>query len=131
MHHWQKLLGCMATTAGFSLLAGVMWFLRLLITSPSKPEGFGQDHQEQWTVTGCWRDLRDARIKNINECSDYAQAHLEFFTDELAPDAATTTCNLSRSLLAYARKTSPHAAELLDRLREEERSDCSHSGTSR
>ncbi len=131
MKTWQKLLVAMAASAGFSILAGVVWFIWLLLTSPSEPEGFGQDHQEQWAVASCWRDIRDGRISDTMQCSDYAQAHLDFFTDELAADAATTTCNLSRSHLAYARTSSPDSKRLLAQLQEEVQADCSHSDVSR
>ena len=82
-------------------------------------------------MASCWRDIRDGRITGTEHCSDYAKAHLEFFTTELAADAATTTCNLSRSHLAYARTSSPDAKALLAQLKEEVRSDCSHPGVSR
>jgi hypothetical protein len=131
MKIWQKLVVALAASAGFSLLAGMVWFIWLLLTSPSEPDGFGQDHQEQWAVASCWRDIRDGRITGTEHCSDYAKAHLEFFTTELAADAATTTCNLSRSHLAYARTSSPDAKALLAQLKEEVRSDCSHPGVSR
>lgn len=124
-----KLLVALAASAGFSLLAGVVWFIWLLPTSPSEPEGFGQVHQEQWA--SCWRDIRDGSIAGTDECSEYAQAHLDFLTTELAADAATTTCNLSLSHMAYARRSSPDAKVLLAQLKEEVRSDCSHPGVSR
>jgi len=40
----------LAAAAGFSLFAAVAWFVWLLLTSPSEPDGFGQDHQEQSAV---------------------------------------------------------------------------------
>ncbi len=131
MKIWQKLVVGLAASAGFSILAGVVWFIWLLLNSLSEPEGFGQDHQKQWAVATCWRDIRDGRITGTEQCSDYAQAHLDFFTDELAADAATSTCNLSRSHLAYARTSSPDTKALLAQLKEEVRSDCSHPGVSR
>jgi hypothetical protein len=130
MKIWQKLVVALAASAGFSLLAGMVWFIWLLLTSPSEPDGFGLDHQEQWAVASCWRDIRDGRITGTEHCSDYAKAHL-FFTTELAADAATTTCNLSRSHLAYSHRSSPDAKALLAQLKEEVRSDCSHPGVSR
>jgi len=131
MKIWQKLLLALAASAGFSILAGVVWFIWLLITSPSEPDGFGQDHQEQWAVASCWRDIRDGRITGTEQCSNYAQAHLDFFTNELAADAATTTCNISRSHLTYARNNSPEAKALISQLEQEVRSDCSHPDVSR
>lgn len=86
--------------------------------------------QRGWAVTSCWRDLRDGSIRDTEQCSEYAQAHLEFFTDQLAADAATTTCNLSRSHLAYARTSSPGSKRLLAQLQEEVKADCSHSDVS-
>ena len=127
----HKLVIAIAASAGCSLLAGLLWFMALLLTSPSEPDGFGQDHQEQWAVTSCWRAIRDGRIAGTEQCSDYAKAHLDFFTDELAADAATTTCNLSRSHLSYARNNSPEAKALISQLEQEVRSDCSHPGLSR
>lgn len=106
-------------------------FISFLLTSPSEPDGFGQDHQEQLAVASCWRDIRDGTISGTEQCSDYAQAHLEFFSDELAADAGTTTCNLSRSHLAYARQNIPQAKDLLVQLTEAEHSDCSHPDVSR
>jgi len=131
MKLWKKLVVGLAASAGFSILAGVIWFFALLLTSPSEPDGFGQDHQEQWAVASCWRDMRDGRISGTKQCSDYAQAHLEFFTAELSANPANTTCNLSRSHRAYARTTSPDAKALLAQLKEEVRSDCSHPAISR
>ena len=131
MKIWQKLLVAMAASAGFSILAGVAWFIWLLLTSPSEPEGFGQDNQEQWAVASCWRGIRNGSIAGTDECSEYARAHLDFFTDQLAADAATTTCHLSRSHLAYARTSGPDAKVLLAQLKEEVRSDCSHPGVTR
>ena len=131
MKIWQKLFLLLAASAGFSILAVAVWFIATVLSSPSEPEGFGQDHQEQWAVASCWRDIRDGRIAAIEDCSNYAQAHLDFFTSELAADAATTTCNLSRSHLAYTRKGSPDAKTLIGQLEEEVRSDCSHPDVSR
>lgn len=131
MKPWLKLVVAFAAAAGFSLFAAVAWFIWLLLTSPSEPDGFGQDHQEQWAVASCWRDIRDGRISGTTQCSDYAQAHLDFFTEQLAPDAATTTCNLSRAHLAYARNSSPDATALLAQLEEEVQDDCSHPDVTR
>lgn len=130
MKPWLKLVVALAAAAGFSLFAAVAWFVWLLLTSPSE-DGFGQDHQEQWAVASCWRDIRDGRISDTTQCSDYAQAHLDFFTEQLAPDAATTTCNLSRAHLAYARKSSPDATALLAQLEQEVQADCSHPDVTR
>ncbi|WP_232756576.1 hypothetical protein [Vulcanococcus limneticus] len=121
----------MAAAAGFSVFVAVAWFVWLLLTSPSEPDGFGQDHQEQSAVASCWRGIRDGSISDTTQCSDYAQAHLDFFTEQLAPDAATTTCNLSRSHLAYARNSSPDATALLAQLEEEVQADCSHPDVTR
>jgi hypothetical protein len=131
MRIWQKLVVALAAATGLSITAGVTWFVLLLVTSPSEPDGFGQDHQEQWAVATCWRDIRDGRIASTDQCNDYAQSHLEFFSNELAADAATTTCRLSRSHLAYARKNSPEAKALLTQLNGEVHSDCSYPGTYR
>jgi hypothetical protein len=131
MKPWLKLVVALAAAAGFSLFAAVAWFVWLLLTSPSEPDGFGQDHQEQWAVASCWRDIRDGRISDTTQCSDYAQAHLDFFTEQLAPDAATTTCNLSRAHLAYARNSNPEATALLAQLEQEVQADCSHPDTTR
>lgn len=130
MRTWQKLLLALVASAGFSILAGVVWFIWLLLTSPSEPEGFGQEHQEQWAVTSCWRDIRDGTIAGTQQCSEYAQAHLDFFTEQLAADAGTTTCNLSRSHLAYAQRFSPKAERLLAQLNEEVKADCDHPDVS-
>ena len=131
MKPWQKLAAVLITAASATLVAGVGWFLWLLASSPSEPDGFGQDHQEQWAVTSCWRSIRDGQISGTDQCSDYAQAHLDFFSEHLAADAATTTCNLSRAHLAYGRQTSPDAMRLLAQLEEDMHSDCSHPGVSR
>ena len=130
MNPWLKLVVALIAAAGFSFLVVVAWFAWLLLTSPSE-DGFGQDHQEQWAVASCWRDLRDGSIRDTDQCSEYAQAHLGFFTEQLATDAATTTCNLSRSHLAYARTSSPGSMRLLAQLQEEVKADCSHSDISR
>ncbi|NDG75498.1 MAG: hypothetical protein EBX49_09245 [Synechococcaceae bacterium WB8_1B_136] len=79
----QQLFVALAASAGFFILAGLVWFIWLLLTSPSEPDGFGQDHQEQWAVASCWRDIRDGSIAGTDECSEYAQAHLDFFATEL------------------------------------------------
>ena len=131
MKLWLKLVAALAAAAGFSVFAAVVWFVWLLLTSPSEPDGFGQDHQEEWAVASCWRDIRDGRISDTTQCSDYAQAHLDFFTAQLAPDAATTTCNLSRAHLAYARNSSPDATALLAQLEQEVQADCSHPDVTR
>jgi hypothetical protein len=131
MKLFLRLLLTLGALAGAASIALVLWFLWLLATSPSEPDGFGQDHQEQWAVASCWREIRDGTFRSTDECSEYAQAHLDFFTDQLAADAATTTCNLSRFHLAYARRSSPDAKALLAQLKEEVRSDCSHPGVSR
>jgi len=128
MKPWLKLVVTLAAAAGFSLFAAVAWFVWLLLTSPSEPDGFGQVHQEQSAVASCWRDIRDGRISDTTQCSDYAQAHLDFFTEQLAPDAATTTCNLSRAHLAYALNSSSDAKGLLEQLQAEAKADCSHPG---
>ena len=130
MNPWLKLVVALIAAAGFSFLVVVAWFAWLLLTSPSE-DGFGQDHQEQWAVASCWRDVRDGSIRDTDQCSEYAQAHLGFFTEQLATDAATTTCNLSRSHLAYARTSSPGSMLLLAQLQEEVKADCSHSDVSR
>jgi hypothetical protein len=65
-----------------------------------------------------------------SQCSDYAKAHLDFFTDELAADAATTTCNLGRSHLTYARNNSAEAKALISQL-EQEVSSVTHPDVSR
>ena len=126
MKIWQKLALSLLAVAGFTAGAGVLWFLWLLVTSPSEPDGFGQDHQEQWAVTSCWRQIRDGQITSTSQCSEYAQAHLDFFTEQLAPTAAATTCNLSRAHLAYARQSSPDATALLAQLNQEAQADCTH-----
>ena len=131
MKLWQRLLLSLTAVAGSTVVVGVVWFLWLLATSPSEPDGFGQDHQEQWAVASCWRDIRDGQIAGTEQCSDYAKAHLDFFTDELAADAATTACNLSRSHLTYARNNSPEAKALVSQLEQEVRSDRSHPDVSR
>lgn len=131
MKPWLKLVVALAVMTGFSLFGAVVWFVWLLVTSPSEPDGFGQDHQEQWAVASCWRSIRDGHISDTTQCSEYAQAHLDLFTEQLAPDAATTTCNLSRSHLAYARSSSPDAKGLLKQLQDEVNADCSHPGVTR
>ena len=130
MKIWQKLALALLAAAGFTAGAGVLWFLWLLMTSPSEPDGFGQEHQEQWAVTSCWRQIRDGQITSTSQCSEYAQAHLDFFTEQLAPTATATTCNLSRAHLAYAQRYSPQAHRLLGQLQEAVNTDCD-SGTSR
>lgn len=124
MKPWKKLAVVLVTATGATLVAGVGWFLWLLASSPSEPDGFGQDHQEQWAVTSCWRSIRDGQISGTDQCSDYAQAHLEFFSEHLAADAATTTCNLSRAHLLYAQRHNPQARRLLQQLNEEVDADC-------
>ena len=124
MKIWQKLVLSLLAAAGFTAGAGVMWFLWLLVTSPSEPDGFGQVHQEQWAVASCWRQIRDGQITSTSQCSEYAQAHLDFFTEQLAPTAAATTCNLSRAHLAYAQRNSPQSPRLLEQLYEEVDADC-------
>ena len=131
MKIWQKLALALLAAAGFTAGAGVLWFLWLLVTSPSEPDGFGQDHQEQWAVTSCWRQIRDGEITSTSQCSEYAQAHLDFFTEQLAPTAAATTCNLSRAHLAYARQSSPDATALLAQLNQQVQADCTHLETPR
>lgn len=126
MKLWLRSLLVLGALAGASCIALVLWFLWLLATSPSEPDGFGQDHQEQWAVASCWREIRDGTIRSTDQCSEYAQAHLDLFTAELAANAAITTCNLSRSHLAYARKASPRAKLLLAQLQEQVSADCSH-----
>ena len=80
MNLWLRLVVALLAAAGFSFLVVVAWFAWLLLTSPSE-DGFGQDHQEQWAVASCWRDLRDGSIRDTEQCSEYAQAHLGFFTE--------------------------------------------------
>jgi hypothetical protein len=121
-----RLLLTLGALAGIACIALVLWFLWLLATSPSEPDGFGQDHQEQWAVASCWREIRDGNIRSTAQCSEYAQAHLDLFTAELTANPAITTCNLSRSHLAYARKASRGAKLLLAQLQKEVRADCSH-----
>ncbi len=130
MNPWLKLVVALIAAAGFSFFVVVAWFAWLLITSLSE-DGFGQEHQEQWAVASCWRDVRDGSICDINQFSEYAQAQFGFFTEQLAAHAATTTCNLSRSHLAYARTSSPGSMRLLTQLQEEVKADCSHSDVSR
>lgn len=130
MQRLRKLAAVVAAAAGFSVLGGVAWFAWLLLTSPSEPDGFGQDHQEQWAVAACWRDIRDGRFSDTAQCDDYAQAHLDFFREQFALDAATTTCNLSRAHLAYARSSNPDAKRLLAQLEGEVQADCSHPDVS-
>ncbi len=130
MKIWQKLALALLAAAGFRAGAGVLWFLWLLVTSPSEPDGFGQDHQEQWVVASCWRQIRDGQINDTSQCSEYVQAHLDFFTEQLASTPAATTCNLSRAHLAYAQRYSPQARRLLERLHEQVDADCA-SGASR
>jgi hypothetical protein len=124
MKIWQKVTLALLAAAGFTAAAGVLWFLSLLMTSPSEPDGFSQDHQEQWAVASCWRQIRDGQITDTSQCSEYAQAHLDFFTEQLAPTAAATTCNLSRAHLAYAQRYSPQSRRLLEQLHEEVEADC-------
>ena len=127
----RMLITGLATAAGAFLLAAVAWFIWLLMTSPSEPDGFGQDHQEQWAVAACWRDIRDGRFNDTAQCDDYAQAHLDFFHEQFALDPATTTCNLSRAHLAYARRSNPDAKRLLAQLDGEVQADCTHPDVSR
>lgn len=47
MKRWQRLLLLLTAVTGSTVMVGVVWFLWLLVTSPSEPDGFGQDHQEQ------------------------------------------------------------------------------------
>lgn len=124
MKPWNKLAVVLVTATGATFVAGAGWFLWLLVSSPSEPDGFGQDHQEQWAVTSCWRSIRDGQISGSDQCSDYAQAHLEFFSEHLAADPATTTCNLSRAHLMYAQRHNPQARRLLQQLNEEVYADC-------
>lgn len=131
MSPWLKLVAALAVAAGFSFFGALGFLAWLLLTSPSEPDGFGQDHQEQWAVASCWRDIRDGRLSDTTQCSDYARAHLDMFGEQLAPDAATTTCNLSSSHLSYARHSSPDATNLLAQLQEEVKADCSHPGVTR
>ena len=127
MKPWLRWLLALGALAGASCIGLVLWFLWMLVTSPSEPDGFGQDHQEQWAVAACWREIRDGHIPSTDQCSEYAQAHLDLFTDELTANPAFTTCNLSRSHLAYARNTtSPTADLLMAQLQAEVRADCSH-----
>jgi len=126
MQRFHKLAVVAGAAAGFSALGGVVWFSWLLLSSPSEPDGFGQDHQEQWAVATCWRDIRDGRFRDTTECDDYAQSHLDFFHEQFALDAATTTCNLSRAHLSYARSSNPDAKRLLAQLEGEVQADCSH-----
>ena len=93
--------------------------------------GLGQVHQEFWAVTHCWADLRDGRVSSLEGCSDYARSHLDFFTDALAPDAATTTCLLSKQHLAYGRKNDPKATDLLLSLTSEMQANCGHPEVNR
>jgi hypothetical protein len=44
MKRWQRLLLPLTAVAGSTVVVGVIWFLWLLATSPSEPDGFGQDH---------------------------------------------------------------------------------------
>ena len=129
MKIWQKLALALLAAAGFTTGAGVLWFLWLLVTSPSEPDGFGQDHQEQWAVASCWRQIRDGQINDTSQCSEYAQAHLDFFTEQLASTPAATTCNLSRTHLAYTQRYSPQARRLLERLHEEVGADCTYGAS--
>ena len=130
MRHMQKSAVILAITFGATIVEGLGWFFWLLTISPSEPDSFGQDHQEQWAVTSCWRAIRDGEITSTDQCSSYSQAHLEFFSEHLAADAATTTCKLSRAHLAYTRTSSPGASALISQLELDVRSDCSHPGVS-
>ena len=82
---WQMFALALLAAAGVTAGAGVLWILWVLVTSPSEPDGFGQVHQEQWAVASCWRQSRDGQITSTSQCSEYAQDHLDFFTEQLAP----------------------------------------------
>ena len=112
MKPWLRWLLALGALAGASCIGLVLWFLWMLVTSPSEPDGFGQDHQEQWAVASCWREIRDGHIPSTDQCSEYAQAHLDLFTDELTANPAITT--------------SPTAGLLMAQLQAEVRADCSH-----
>jgi len=90
--------------------------------------GLGQDHQEQWAVKGCLRQVRDGDLASTGDCDTYALDNLQYYEQSLVDleTAADKLCFASIQHLDYTLEAYPNGDSLIAEIQGEAEADCSH-----